>query len=316
MTKPEDAVTVVIQTQIQPGLEGEFTAWQQETGALIATQPGFLGQTIMKPSPPAQMDWVILQRFDSSENAVRWLNSKERFQRVKQAQHLLAGRDDVNMVHDGAAGVMPAPASAVISTRVAPGQEAAYRNWEQRIATAQSQAPGFQGYRFEPPIPGVQEHWLSILRFDSEEHLQAWLNSPERAALLADAAPFLKGFHARIARSGFDQWFAPAKEGEVRPAPWKQNMIVLLVLFPVVYLFGRMVEYPIFLERLGLAPAVALFISNVISVILLNYLVPSTSRRFGWWLAPPRPSTKIALCGAAVLIAIYAALIWLFTRHV
>ena len=52
-------------------------------------------------------------------------------------------------------GVLPAPVSAVISTRVKPGQEAAYRLWEQRIAAAQAKSPGFQGYRFEPPVPGV-----------------------------------------------------------------------------------------------------------------------------------------------------------------
>ena len=85
---------------------------------------------------------------------------------------------------DGGAGVLPAPVSAVISTRVKPGQETAYRAWEQRIAAAQSKAPGFQGYRFEPPVPGVQEDWLAILRFDTEANLQAWLDSPERHKLL------------------------------------------------------------------------------------------------------------------------------------
>ena len=79
----------------------------------------------------------------------------------------------------------------MISTRIKPGQEAAYRQWEQRIAAAQARAPGFQGYRLEPPIPGVQDHWVVILRFDTDANLQAWLDSPERQKLLheADASP-------------------------------------------------------------------------------------------------------------------------------
>ena len=36
---------------------------------------GFIKQTVMPPSPPAQVDWVILQRFASTEAAVAWLNS-------------------------------------------------------------------------------------------------------------------------------------------------------------------------------------------------------------------------------------------------
>ena len=79
---------------------------------------------------------------------------------------MLVGRDDIHIVNDG--GVLPSPVSAVISTRIKPGQEAAYRAWEQSIAAAQARAPGFQGYRFEPPVPGVQDDWLAILRFDTE----------------------------------------------------------------------------------------------------------------------------------------------------
>ena len=81
---------------------------------------------------------------------------------------MLVGVDDVHLLRDPRRGVVPAPVSAVITTRVKPGQEAGFRAWEQRIAKAQARSPGFQGYRFEPPIPGVQDDWLAILRFDSE----------------------------------------------------------------------------------------------------------------------------------------------------
>jgi hypothetical protein len=100
-----------------------------------------------------------------------------------------------------------------------PGQEFTYRAWEQRIAAAQSKAPGFQGYRFEPPVPGVQDDWLAILRFDTETNLQAWLDSPERQKLLRDASPFTEEFHARIVRTGFDQWFPVPAGGASPPAP-------------------------------------------------------------------------------------------------
>jgi hypothetical protein len=206
---------------------------------------------------------------------------------------------------DNAPGVLPAPVSAVIATRLKSGAEAAYRAWEQKIAAAQSRAKGFQGYRFEPPIPGVQDSWLAIVRFDSEANLQAWMNSPVRLALLKEAETFTEEFHARIARTGFDQWFKVA-EGASPPAAWKINMLVLLMLYPVVFLFGILVQNPLLTDR-GVPFWLALFISNVASVLLLNWLVPWTSRRFGWWLEPQGTAVaRINLLGTAIVIGLYA----------
>ena len=229
---------------------------------------------------------------------------------------MLAGPDDVHLVRDSTAGVRSAPVSAVISSRVRPGQEAAFRAWEQRIATAQAQSPGFQGYRFEPPIPGVQDDWVAILRFDTERNLQAWLDSPERQQLLKEAASFLEEFHARVVRTGFEQWFPSAADGTSAPAAWKQNMIVLLLLYPVVFLFGAWVQTPILMGRVGLPFWLALFIGNVVSVLLLNWLVPSVSRGFGWWLAPVRNAGggRTSLAGAALIVVLYAVWLLLFSK--
>ena len=61
-------------------------------------------------------------------------------------------------------------------------------------------------------------------------------------------------------------------------------MLVLLMLYPVVFLFGVFVQTPLLTGRAALPFAVALFIGNVASVLLLNYLVPWTGNRFTWWL--------------------------------
>jgi antibiotic biosynthesis monooxygenase (ABM) superfamily enzyme len=308
-------VTIVTQTRVGPEHEGAFARWQDETSRAIARFPGFLQQTVMPPNPPAQVDWVILQRFVDIETATTWLNSKERQQRVAGVQSMLIGQDDVHLVRDGASGVQPAPVSAVISTRIKPGSAAAYRAWEQRIAAAQTKAPGFQGYRFEPPIPGVQDDWLAVLRFDNEANLEAWLASPERQQLLEEAKPFTEEFHARIARTGFEQWFPVAADATSAVPRWKQNMLVVLMLYPIVFLFGAFVQTPVLSGRMGLPFAAALFVGNVVSVILLSYLVPWTSIGFKWWLTPsPANRLMLSIAGAIVLIALYAALMFAFLR--
>jgi len=92
-------------------------------------------------------------------------------------------------------------------------------------------------------------------------------------------------------------------------------MIVLLMLYPVVFLFGYFVQTPYLTGRAALPFAIALFIGNVASVLTLNYLVPWTSRRFTWWLQPIGPHRRrLEVAGAALIVALYAALVLAFWR--
>lgn len=307
--------TIVTQTRVRPESAQAFAQWQDGTSAIVGKFPGFVDQKVIPPTPPAQDDWVIVQRFTSTEAALAWLHSDQRLTRVKHIAPMLVGRDDVHIVNDDEAGVLPSPVSAVISTRIKPGQEDAYRTWERRIAAAQSKAPGFQGYRFEPPVPGVQDDWLAIVRFDSEANLQAWLNSPERHKLIGEAEAFTEEFHARITRTGFDQWFPAAVGGAPPVAAWKQNMLVLLLLYPIVFLFGAFIQNPFLIDRAHLPFAIALFIGNVVSILLLNYLVPWSSNRFEWWLRPTgRDPWRTEIGGTLMLITLYALMTFAFWR--
>lgn len=310
--------TIVTQTCPAPGHAEAFASWQNETSRVAAGFRGFLRQTVLPPSPPAQVDWVILQHFADRQSAVDWLRSSARLERLEAVQALVLGRDDVHLVSgDGMDGV-PSPVSAVISTHVKPGQETAYRQWEQRMAQAQAQAPGFRGYRLEPPIPGVQEDWLAVVKFDGNESLQSWLGSAARARLIAEAGPFTQEFHTRVARTGFDQWFDVTGGAGGTPAPaWKQNMVVLMLLYPVVFLFGAFVQTPLLTGRARIPFPVALFIGNVASIVLLNYLVPWTSQRLRWWLHPSglaaaRPGINGAALVGGVCAAMVGAFTWLF----
>ena len=307
-------VSIVTQTCVRPGRGEDFARWQGQTSDLVSAFPGFVEQRLMPPNPPLQVDWVILQRFQTMEDAQRWLASAERQARIEGAAPMLIGRDDVHIVRDDEGGVRTAPVSAVISTRVRPGKETEYRAWERKIAAAQSKAPGLQGYRFEPPVPGVQEDYVAILRFDSQENLQAWMDSPVRKALVEEAAPLTEEFHARIASSGFEQWFRNEQGPSGGPSVWKMDMIVLLLLYPIVFLWGVWVGTPILQDKLNTPWAVNLFIGNIFSVLLTGFMVPWVANRMGWWIFPKVNKLQANLLGAALICAIYAASILVFWR--
>ena len=301
------SVTVVTQTRAASDKDDDFAKWQRRMSEVVAAQPGFVEERVMLPSPPSQADWVILQRFASRGAAVTWLRSAERQRFVADAQPMLVGRDDVHLVSDYQAGVLPAPVSAVISARIKPGREDAYREWGRRIAAAQAKSPGFQGYRCEPPVPGVQEDWLTILRFDSEANLQTWLNSPERKKLLEESEAFTDECHTRIVRTGFDQWFEG--QGAAPPPWWKQNMVVLLVLYPLVFLLNEWLQKPILVGVFHLPYWAFLFVNNAASVVLLSLILPRLTRRLGWWLSPAEHDAKRDVAGALLVAAFYA--LWL-----
>ncbi|WP_421997873.1 antibiotic biosynthesis monooxygenase [Reyranella sp.] len=306
-------VSIVTQTSVRPERSEDFARWQGETSHLVSGFPGFVEQRLMPPNPPLQVDWVILQRFHTMEDAQRWLASPERQNRIEGAADFLVGRDDVHIVRDDDGGLKPAPVSAVISTRVKPGREAEYRAWERRIAAAQSKAPGLQGYRFEPAVPGVQDDYVAILRFDNQANLQAWLDSPVRHRLVEEAAPLTEEFHARIG-TGFEQWFRDESIGSGRLSVWKMDFIVLLLLYPIVFLWGVWIGTPILQDRLHLPWAVNLFLGNIFSVALTGFGVPWVANRMGWWMFPRGNALRANLLGAGLIVAIYALSIWIFWK--
>ncbi|MFI5019348.1 MAG: antibiotic biosynthesis monooxygenase, partial [Dongiales bacterium] len=56
------------------------------------------------------------------------------------------------------------------------------------------------------------------------------------------------------------------------------------------------------------------FLSNVASIVLLNYLVPWVSNRFSWWLNPTATGLgRINLGGWALLWVLCILMVFVFT---
>lgn len=83
--------------------------------------------------------------------------------------------------------------TVVVSRRVRPGHEAEFERWIRRLSLTASAAPGHVRSDVEPPGPAHPDEWTIVYRFVDAEHLQAWLDSPERAALIADGAGLVEG---------------------------------------------------------------------------------------------------------------------------
>jgi uncharacterized protein len=163
-------------------------------------------------------------------------------------------------------------------------------------------------------VPGVQEDYVAILRFDTQANLQAWLDSPVRKKLVEEADPLTEEFHARVG-TGFEQWFRDESKGGGPLSVWKMDMIVLLLLYPIVFLWGVFAGTPILQNQLNLPWAVNLFIGNIFSVALTGFMVPWVANRMGWWMFPKGNVLGANLLGAGLILAIYAISIVVFWKY-
>jgi len=309
-TEISNVATAVAAVQVREGEEGAFAGWLTKLNKTIAAFPGYISAVVIPPVPPTQADWVMVQRFQAIEQLRAWLDSDARRSLLDEAASLLVDEGTTNVIEGTNAELSPHDmVTEIITVSVKPGMEEAYRDWVDRVRQMEARFPGYQGLQLQPPIPGLQENWVSLLRFDTAEHLHAWLESDARRAALEEVEPFIDKREQQVA-TAFSGWFtfgdAP---GKVVPS-WKQSMLVLLTLYPIVML-EQLFLSPL-LRSLGMAEAI--FIGNLLSVAATGFvLIPLALGAFGWWLLPSTNAPRwTTVAGVALIIGLYALSVSVF----
>lgn len=302
------SATVVMSQRVCPGREDDYVAWQEKVDVAARRFPGFNGTEVVPPVAGAQDEWVVVFRFDTAEHLRVWSDSPERDALLAEGKPLFAGPATQQVL---AGENAPKPVTAVVSHRVRPDQEAEFLEFQDRLEEAERAIPGYQGSEVFRPVPGVQEDWTALFRFDSKEHLDAWMRSEERRRLLEDARCF-ENYEVRTVGNAFGSWFPLSEGSQAPPAPsWKQAMTVLLALYPTVMILAFTLGA--WLNDAHVPPWLAMFVSNVASVAALTWLLmPALARALGFWLQPTRRSPRREALGVAVVAAVYAVSLLVF----
>jgi antibiotic biosynthesis monooxygenase (ABM) superfamily enzyme len=294
---------------LRRGTENEFAAWQAKALTRAAEFKGFLNSEITPSGDTSS--WAVMLRFANTVHLEAWRQSETWRHLLEEVQSLLAEKSSIEIEvresePDG--GVVE-----VIVTKVKAGKEGAYREWETKIQQAQSKFPGYCGSYVQPPLAG-ELGWTTLMRFDTAEHLDTWLKSRERAALLGEAEPLIDYAHLQRMETSFPGWFPTDPKTGQGPPNWKAAMLVLLGLFPIVML-----------ESLFLSPrlaslnfSLALFIGNTISVALTTWLtMPVFIKALDWWLFPkPDAPKSVHWKGTLLIFALYALSVAIFWKFV
>ncbi|KQQ25102.1 antibiotic biosynthesis monooxygenase [Methylobacterium sp. Leaf123] len=301
---------VATKLTVRPGMETRFAAWQAEFTRVVSAAHGFVSLEII-PAFSGSAEWQIIQRFRSPEALTRWLEDGAR---TTLLADLAALEGDGKGSHADEAAPdyhSTTTVTEVITTVVRAGQEEAFRRWAQRIQQVQACFSGYMGTLVQAPLSPEVPYWTTLVRFESPAFLDAWLQSAERKAILAEAAPQVSTWRSHRMSNPFAGWFA--NEQRLAPPPaWKQTCLVLLVLFPVVMLEIR------FLSPLlsGLPLAVSTFIGNAISVSLVSWpLMAVAIFGLGWWLKPDAQKRwRTEALGVTALAALYALELIVFSH--
>jgi antibiotic biosynthesis monooxygenase (ABM) superfamily enzyme len=170
-----------------------------------------------------------------------------------------------------------------MTRRIKPGHEALYEQVLEGIFAAASAFPGHLGVEvFRPRTPA--DEYRTIYRFDSAEHLQAWLDSDERAAWLERAEPHVIGPMRTSFVTGLETWFTlPDQPGATPPPPYKMALLTWITIFPLITVIVA-VTGPLLA---GLPLAVRLAITTGLTVPLMTWVVmPRVTWLVRRWLYP------------------------------
>jgi antibiotic biosynthesis monooxygenase (ABM) superfamily enzyme len=297
-------VALVIQRRVRDDAGNAFAVWESRVTERLKTWPGFISRDATPPSPPVNVDWTIVQHFVDADSARGWLQSPDRAALVEEVRDLLVGQEEIHLLPER--GERPARvASVLITYQVTAGEEAEFLKWQRRIQTAQARFPGFVRHKIERPVPGVHDDWLVVLSFDSEPHLQDWLDSAERKALIGQGGRFGDKFKVSHSNHGFDFWFpaGTAPPSMTAHGIFKSNLLVLLMLYPIVFLWNYFVDGPFVQGWAGAPFWLALFIGNIFSTQLLGFwAAPWIFKLFDWWM--PSDTTAARQFGGYAVLAV------------
>ncbi len=270
--------------------------WHRAVLASAEKQPGYQASEVFEPKPGTDDRWVLFLRFDEDVQLRAWIDANAALM-AREMTHLVVGQK----------GVLRGPVSLVVETRVSSDQAASFRAWQAEMDAAEKRFPGFLDSQLLEPIPGLAEGWTIVVRFDTVEHMDAWIKSDERRQLMERVNPEMHGKLQRVV-SSFDGWFPLTVPAGTPPPPdWKQALTVLTAIYPLVMLLTLYLGPH--LKALGLSFATQIFVSNILSTALLSWVVmPPLNRLLKPWLF----SSRIDLAGTLGLLAFCALAVLIF----
>jgi antibiotic biosynthesis monooxygenase (ABM) superfamily enzyme len=150
-----------------------------------------------------------------------------------------------------------------------------------------AQFPGHMGGFLIPPEQAEHGCYRMLFAFDTEAHLQDWMQSRDRHRRIADVT---HADAATRAPSGLETWFAlPAARTRLSPERWKMAIVTWTGIFPLVLLISYTIA-PVL--GLRIHPLLVSMASTGLITAAVKWMVmPNLVPLFASWLYPELADT-------------------------
>lgn len=176
-------------------------------------------------------------------------------------------------------------ATAVITHRVRDDKHIEYENWMGEIGPLCMAAPGNLDLHIVRPVPGLTDTFTIIIRFDTNAHLQQWLESPTRRRMIEKARPMLVAGDDFYVSSGLDFWFAAKQAHAKIPIKWKQLLVTWSAIYPLVMFVPPLVVPS--LRAVGLPEHRFIdtaIVTGIVVTLMVYIVMPRYTRLIQRWL--------------------------------
>eukprot|EP00730_Choanoeca_flexa_P008357 TRINITY_DN12478_c3_g3_i3.p1 TRINITY_DN12478_c3_g3~~TRINITY_DN12478_c3_g3_i3.p1 ORF type:complete len:249 (+),score=33.96 TRINITY_DN12478_c3_g3_i3:114-860(+) len=177
-----EAVTLRVKRKVNPGREAEYEEFIQDLAEDAKQLAGFMGITVLRPNANStETYWNVFIKFDSHAHSELWYRSASRLRRLQEldANGVTSDNpDDVQVdlqrgwvtryVADSNLQLVSKdefqPVTVVITRRIQPGAEDAYRDWCMRVTNEAQRYPGHLGTSLILPSPN-DDRWIVLYRY-------------------------------------------------------------------------------------------------------------------------------------------------------
>jgi antibiotic biosynthesis monooxygenase (ABM) superfamily enzyme len=183
------------------------------------------------------------------------------------------------------------PVTVIISEVVDPNQLDEYETWTHNINHAAQQFEGFIAIEVLRPRDNAHAEYVVIVRFDSYEHLRAWVTSDEYRYWIHQSRGFIEKKSVRHMTQGLEIWFSSPQDNltqENQPPYYKKVIVGVLAVYPLILLSNFVLGHLL----APLPPKLGLLISVVFVSGLLTYpVMPMLTHLLDFWLYPASDRT-------------------------
>jgi hypothetical protein len=176
------------------------------------------------------------------------------------------------------------PVTLIFTRKVKRGRQAEYREWVGGIQAASREVKGFLGASTMAKDGGASgNEYVSIVRFDSFEHLREWEGSELRRDWLARLPVDVVDGEAQVRRlEGFEFWFtSPGVTPAVAPSPHKMAIVIYVIVVALVTALGPAVQAILS----GSPQVLRTMVVVALQVVLMTYVImPRVTRLLAGWL--------------------------------